>query len=112
MLWLDEGSVLTCDHQGRVMNLASQRWVTIGAVPVLVETDIPGRVIVGCPNAGPNIKPCTSTVLPAAGASIFVRVGGMRLVTDALAGLTDGTPPGVTSFRVLDAHQHFVGTDR
>lgn len=111
MEWIDEESVIKCDHDGRVTNRPSQRWVTIGGVPVLVEPDPPGREIVACPNFGPTIKPCAKTLKVAVGYSGFVRIDGREVVLSHLDGFTDGTPPGLVHYRVRDPRQHFVRAD-
>jgi hypothetical protein len=112
MRWLTRESVIRCDHDGRVTNLASQHWVTIAAVPVLVEDDPVGREIVACPNYGPTIKPCAKTLQVAAGYSALIRIDGHRTVLSHLDGLTDGTPPGLVRYTVREPGQGFVGADR
>jgi hypothetical protein len=112
MQWLSLESVVACDHDGRVTNVASQHWVTIEAVPVLVEIDPEGRNIVACPNYGPTIKPCVTTLKVLVGYSGLVRVDGKRTVLSNLDGWTDGTPPGLVHYRVRDPKQLLVGADR
>ena len=51
---LTTGSTLTCAHQGRVTLKASQRQLTVGGRPVLVEGDLNGAAIVGC--VTPNLE--------------------------------------------------------
>jgi hypothetical protein len=112
MQWLTLDSVVKCDHDGRVTNVASQQWVTIDRVPVLVEVDPEGRTIVACPNYGPTIKPCVTTLKVAAGYSGLLRVERRRVVLSHLDGLTDGTPPGLVHYKVRDPKQRFVEADR
>lgn len=111
MQWLTLESVVKCDHDGRVTNVASQHWVTIEAVPVLVETDPEAREIVACPNYGPVVKPCTKTLAVRVGYSGLIRVDGKRVTLSNLDGLTDGTPPGLVHYTVRDPEQVFVGAD-
>ena len=40
----------------------SQDLVSIGSRRVLIDPDPQGRSIGGCPNYGPAIKPCTTTL--------------------------------------------------
>jgi hypothetical protein len=110
MWWLCESSVLTCIHMGRIVSQAAERWISVSGAPVLVETDVLGRPVVACPNVSTNTKPCTSTMPPLAGPSLFVRVGGRRVLTSSLTGLTDGVPPG--TYRVLQPVQSLVRVDR
>ena len=111
MEWIDLESVIKCDHDGRVANQASQQWVTIGRVPVLVATDPEGRGIVACPNYGPTIKPCAKTLKVAVGYSERVKIDGHAVVLSHLDGLTDGTPPGFVHYKVRDPKQTHVRAD-
>ncbi|MDM4722259.1 hypothetical protein QTQ03_22700 [Micromonospora sp. WMMA1363] len=111
MRWIHRGSLIECDHDGRVVNVASQRWVTIGGAPVLVDADPQGKAILGCPNFGPTIKPCLRTLRVTAGYSSWLRVDGQRVVLSNLDGLTDGSPPGLVHYTVRDPSQSFVEAD-
>jgi len=111
MEWIDLESVIKCDHDGRVANVASQQWVTIGRVPVLVATDPEGRDIAACPNYGPTIKPCVKTLKVAVGYSERVQIDGHAVVLSHLDGLTDGTPPGFVHYKVRDPKQTYVRSD-
>ncbi|WP_433310868.1 hypothetical protein [Micromonospora chersina] len=111
MRWIHRDSLITCDHDGRVANRPSQRWVTVRGVPVLVEADPEGRDITACPNYGPTIKPCTKTLKVTVGYSAWLRVDGHRVVLSNLDGLTDGTPPGLVHHTVRDPRQTFLGAD-
>ena len=106
--WITERADVRCGHDGRVTNEPSQDWVTVEGIRVIQERDPEGRSIGGCPNAGPTIKPCGSTLQVAAGWSTFIRVDGGRVVLSSLTGLTDGTPPGTVHYTVRDPGQAFV----
>ncbi|MBM7488813.1 hypothetical protein JOD64_000035 [Micromonospora luteifusca] len=112
MRWIHRDSVITCDHDGRVENRPSRQWVTVTGVPVLVDDDPEGRTIVACPNYGPTIKPCTTTLTVRVGYSDWVRVDGHRVVLSHLEGFTNGTPPGLVKHTVRDPRQQFLGSDR
>ncbi|MFG3707103.1 hypothetical protein ACGF7U_20595 [Micromonospora sp. NPDC047670] len=112
MRWIHRDSVIRCDHDGRVGNRASQDWVTVAGVPVLVDDDPEGREITACPNYGPTVKPCAKTLRVRVGYSDWVRVGGHRVVLSHLDGFTDGNPPGLVHHRVRDPRQGFLGADR
>lgn len=112
MEWLRLDSVVKCEHDGRVANEASQSWVTVGGVPVLVEADPEGRSIAACPNYGPVVKPCAKTLKVRVGYSALVRVDGKPAVLSNLDGLTDGTPPGLVHYTLRDARQRFVRADQ
>jgi hypothetical protein len=111
MEWVTRHAVITCGHDARVGVAASQDWVRAVGAPVLVGDDPVGRPIAGCPNAGPTIKPCTSTLRVAAGHSTWIRVGGHPVVLSTLDGLTDGTVPGTVHYRVVAPGQHLVRAD-
>ncbi len=109
MFLLTETSVIVCAHQrGRIKNEPTQDFVTIGGKRLLVETDPEGRSISGCPNYGPTIKPCRTTLKVKVGYSDLVSVDGKRVCLDTLSGYTDGTPPGVVKYKVDEVGQNFV----
>jgi len=109
MEWLLQSAHVTCDHvMGRVGLQAGQRLVHVGGVPVLTEPDAEGRPIAGCPNIGPTIKPCTTTLKQTQGLSAFVRIAGRAVCLRPTTGLTDGTPPGMVKYRVRDPGQAHV----
>lgn len=109
MLWLTEDAVLVCRHQlGRVANLPSQSLVTVQRRRVLIAPDPEGRAITGCPNYGPTIKPCTTTLKVDAGYSGWIRIGGQSVCLDTVTGLSDGTPPGIVKYLVNAAGQEWV----
>ncbi|SPH24298.1 hypothetical protein DEA8626_03348 [Defluviimonas aquaemixtae] len=108
-LLLTESAVVTCDHVVGVAPMkASRGFVTIEGSPVLRRPDPAGRPIAGCPNVGPTLKPCTSTLPMATGASDFVTIAGAPVCLEDTSGLTDGTPPGMVKYKVRDAGQALV----
>jgi hypothetical protein len=109
MLWLTQDAKLVCKHEmGVVQNLCSQTLVTIATRPVMVQPDPEGRSIAGCPNYGPTIAPCTTTLRVQAGYSEWVRIEGQAVCLDTVTGYTNGTPPGVVKYIVRDAGQAWV----
>jgi hypothetical protein len=112
MQWVTQLARVLCGHDGRVANRASQPWVTVAGVPVLVDADPQGRTVSGCPNSGPTMKPCTTTLAVAVGYSEWLRVDGHRIVLSHLDGLTDGTVPGTVHYTVRDPGQDTVRADR
>ena len=109
MKWLTEDAHLVCKHQlGKVQNRPSQELLKIDKRRVLVATDPQGCTISGCPNYGPTIKPCTTTLKVDAGYSEWIRIGGRSLCLDAVTGLTDGTPPGIVKYLVNAPGQEWM----
>jgi hypothetical protein len=109
MRWLTEDAKLVCKHELGVVGLVpTQHFVTIGRRKVLVEVDPEARPIGGCPNYGPTIKSCTTTLPVKEGYSEWLRIGGRRVCLDTVTGLTDGTPPGTVKYLVRDPGQQFV----
>ncbi|MGI5240979.1 hypothetical protein [Dactylosporangium sp. CA-139066] len=104
-------ATVRCGHDGRVQNVASQHWVRIGGGDVLVDSDPERRGIVACPNIGPTMKPCTTTLAVISGYSSWVRIGGQAVVMSNLDGLTDGTVPGTVHYTVREPGQTFVAVD-
>lgn len=111
MKLLSEDALLVCKHAlGVVRNVPSQSLVTIAGRRVLVDADPEGRTIVGCPNYGIAIKPCTCTLKVQVGYSGLVRIQGRRACLDTVSGLTDGTPPGTVLYEVKLPGQALVGS--
>jgi hypothetical protein len=109
MKWLTEDAVITCRHVLGIVQLApTQDLVTIARRKVLVDNNPEGRPIVGCPNIGATIKPCTTTLKVEAGYSDFLRINGQRVCLDTVTGLTDGTPPGEVKYTVRSPGQDLV----
>ncbi|MDB5343441.1 MAG: hypothetical protein JWP89_1818 [Schlesneria sp.] len=110
MRLLTEEAKLVCDHRlGNVKNEMTQDWVTIDGRIVMIEDDPVGEKISGCPNINLGIKPCQLTLTVKEGYSDLLRIDGNRVCLDTLQGLTDGTPPGIVVYRVIEAGQDFVG---
>jgi hypothetical protein len=109
MFWITEDALVVCKHQlGKVANQPSQDLVTVQGRRVLVEADPQGRTISGCPNYGPSIKPCTTTLVVQQGYSEWIRVDGRSVCLDTVTGFTDGTPPGVVKYVVNAPGQQWV----
>ena len=109
MLLLTEDALLVCKHElGKVTLKLTQSLVTIRGRRVLVEVNPEGCTICGCPNYGPTIKPCTTTLPVKEGYSNLLRIEGQRVCLDTVTGLTDGTPPGTVKYIVRDPAQPFV----
>jgi hypothetical protein len=104
-------ATVRCGHDGRVQNVAAQHWVHIAGADVLVDSDPEGRGIVACPNIGPTMKPCTTTLAVIDGYSSWVRIGGRAIVMSNLDGLTDGTVPGTVHYTARDPGQRFVAVN-
>lgn len=111
MKWVTVTATVKCGHDGRVKNVASQHWVRADGADVLVDNDPQAKTIVACPNFGPTMKPCTTTLRVHKGYSSFIRVGGRAVVLDNLDGLTDGTLPGTVHYDVRQPGQTFVSAD-
>jgi hypothetical protein len=110
MRLLTQDAVVICKHQLGIVGIQpSQGLVTVEGRRLLVETDPQGRPIVGCPNAGVAIKPCTGTLAVRQGYSDLVRVEGHRVCLDTVTGLTDGTPPGTVDYIVRSPGQTLAG---
>lgn len=111
MFWLVEDATLICDHGGRIKVETSQDLVRIAERIVLVAKDPEGRDINVCPNVAPviGLRPCLHTLAVKVGYSCFVRIEGRAVCLDSVTGLTDGSPPGVVSYKVVDPAQSLVG---
>jgi hypothetical protein len=109
MFILTENAVLVCTHElGRVNIPPTQALVMIDNRRVLVQADPEGKSITGCPNIGATIKPCQMTLAVKAGYSTFVFIEGRSICLDTVTGQTDGTPPGVVTYKVRSPGQDLV----
>ncbi len=109
MYLLTEDAVLVCEHELGIVGIAAtDGLVTVEKRRVLIKNNPENRPIVGCPNVGPTIKPCTSTLVVQAGYSDFVRINGRAVCLDTVTGLTDGTPPGMVKYKVRSPGQTIV----
>ena len=109
MYLMTEDALVVCTHElGIVDIIATQTLVTIGQRKVLVEIDPQGRPIGGCPNVGPGIKACLTTLVVKEGYSDLMRINGKRVCLDTVTGYTDGTPPGVVKYKVNNPGQNLV----
>lgn len=110
---LTDQARLVCQHKtGVVLILATQRLVRINGRAVLVgglpKGDPEFQPILGCPNFGMTVKPCTLSLKVKAGYSTFIFINGRPVCLDTISGLTDGTPPGVVNYQVVQPGQFFV----
>lgn len=109
MRWLTEQAVLVCRHElGIVTIQPTQDLVRVQGLRALVAPNPEGRPIVGCPNVGATIKPCTSTLAVRQGYSPWVRINGSPVALSTVVGLTDGTPPGVVEYKVRHTGQDLI----
>jgi hypothetical protein len=98
---LTASAMIMCIHGGQVTVIPGQSQVTAGGSAVLSGMDLLTCPIIGCPQAGPGIVPCTMILLaePVAMPSPIVMIGGMPALTVAAVGqpggLTNGNPPGM-----------------
>jgi hypothetical protein len=85
-VFLTDDATIVCDHRlGVVTNVPTQNLVTINKRRVLVEPDPEGKPIKGCPNYGPTVKPCTTTLKVKEGYSDFRVFGNCRETPQHLA---------------------------
>jgi hypothetical protein len=109
MLLLTELVDVRCDHvAGKITIPSSQRFVTINTIPIVIEPDPIGKSVAGCPNVSATMKPCLGTITVETGYSSLIRIRGKRVCMQSLTGLTDGTPPGIVKYTVVNPGQNFV----
>jgi hypothetical protein len=112
--FLTEQATLICDHGGRVSLAATQDFVRIEKKRILVQPNPENRSITGCPNSNPvvGILSCRHTLEVREGYSVLVRIGGRPVCLETVLGYTDGSPPRVANYKVVDPAQVFVGADQ
>jgi hypothetical protein len=98
---LTSNAQVMCIHGGQVMLRPTQTVVQVGGGFALCLPDLLSMPIVGCPQMGPGIVPCTLAVVtdPVITASPKVMVQGRPayVVTQigVPGGVTNGVPPGM-----------------
>jgi hypothetical protein len=110
---LTEKAKLVCQHRTGILSIdPSQHLVRMGGGDVLVgglpKGDPEFQIITGCPNFGLTIKPCTFSLKVMTGYSSFIFINGRPVCLDTISGMTDGTPPGVVNYEVVQPGQSFV----
>jgi hypothetical protein len=63
--------------------------------PVVTEPDLLQAVILGCPQIGPGLKPCTKITAIQIGRALEIQIDGEVPILDSLMAMTDGGPPGI-----------------
>lgn len=106
MQYLTTSATLKCCHGGTVKIPTGMTRIKLDGVEVVAREAIIGAPILGCPNFGPGLVPCTAVVSVLAGASPGVRVGGLTPLVKPATGMTNGSPPGV--WQVNDTGQSKV----
>ena len=77
----------------RYLPSPSRSFVIQGS-PIVTEPDLLQAVIVGCPQVGPGIKPCTKITAILVGQAREFLVDGQVPLLEHLQATTDGVPPG------------------
>ncbi|MBX3569841.1 MAG: hypothetical protein KF914_17385 [Rhizobiaceae bacterium] len=104
-----EGCKCRCSHgMGRSTPKSSRPFLRIGGSAVLTVDDMAYNFVSFCPNLGPTVKPCDTTLPLVTGRSAFVFANDSPIVFDLAQGGTDGVPPGVTTWAVIEPGQTFV----
>jgi hypothetical protein len=94
MKYLTHAAVITCLHGGMVQfNPVQPSWEIMGQ-PVLTVDAVENAAIVGCPQMGPGIKPCTKVVTITVGRAAHAESDGRIPLLNTLDFITDGNPPG------------------
>lgn len=112
---LTEDALLKCDHGGVVGLSPRQDWVRVAGRRVLIEGDLLGRPLRGCPMITPTTPACalTISVNEAPSYANFVRVtskgdNARRLCLDTATGHTDWARLATVSYTVAAPGQSFV----
>jgi hypothetical protein len=98
---LTTNAQITCVHGGQMMLSPRQTLVQLQGGFVLCIPDLLSMPIVGCPQVGIGIVPCTLAVVtePVISASPLVQVAGRpAYVVNTIGvpgGVTNGVPPGM-----------------
>lgn len=94
---LTADSIIHCPHSpGKLALTGITHKLTVQGKPVLVKADILATSVQGCPNPTSSPPPshtCTKINSVSSGEATKLKVGGVPVMLDTLAGLTDGFPP-------------------
>jgi len=94
-MYLNHRAMLQCTHGGQVILFPPPfRSFNVMQSPALTDMDLLKAMIVGCPQVGIGVKPCTKVVMIIVGRAIQIYVDGETPLLDSLQALTDGIPPG------------------
>lgn len=94
--YLNHAAIIRCTHGGTVRLFPpSVRSYYIEGRPVITDMDLLRAVIIGCPQVGPGLKPCTRIVSILMGRALQIKVDGETPILKTLKALTDGVAPGV-----------------
>lgn len=94
--YLSHASILKCSHGGTVQFVPPpSRSYYIKQRPILTEPDLLKAFIIGCPQVGPGLKPCTKVVRVMIGKAVDIRTDSEVPLLESLKALTDGSPPGI-----------------
>lgn len=106
---ITQTTIIHCDHlTGIVAIVASQTFVTIENIPILVKGDVKNRPIAGCPIPTGGSKPCLLTLNEKKGHSHLLFIKDKPVCLKSLEGLTDGLPSGGINYSVQSAGQNFL----
>ncbi|MFN7916984.1 MAG: hypothetical protein U0Q55_16695 [Vicinamibacterales bacterium] len=95
-MYLNQRATLQCVHGGTVMIIPMpMRSMHVMDSPVLTDQDLLKAFIIGCPQIGPGLKPCTKIVQIILGRSMQIDVDGETPILESLMALTDGVAPGI-----------------
>lgn len=102
---LTAASTLRCVHGGTVTVTPSQSKLKAAGSAVLVQPDLAGASISGCPNTNAQAgqTPCLTITSLIAGASTQLRVDGAAVLLATARGLTNSTPPLPVMWQVAAA---------
>jgi hypothetical protein len=98
MNYLNHNATIQCVHGGRVQLFpAPMRSLQIMNSPVVTDMDLTKAMIVGCPQIGTGLKPCTKITSIIAGPANQILVDNERPILMWLTAMTDGNPPGMVT---------------
>jgi hypothetical protein len=93
--YLNHRATLRCMHGGQVMLIPPpfRSLHTMGS-PVVTDVDLMRAPIVGCPQVGPGLVPCTAVVQIITGRARQIFADRQSPLLDTLMALTNGVAPG------------------
>jgi hypothetical protein len=96
--YLNHRAILKCTHGGQVLLVPPPlRSLHIMGSPVVTDFDLLKAPIIGCPQIGPGLKPCTRCVMVVTGRARDIFVDSLVPLLDTLQALTDGSAPGLVT---------------
>jgi len=91
---LTRNAIIQCSHGGTLQIPVQGNKLKSGGIEAITEQQLLRAKIIGCPQTGAGIAPCSGIDQVTAGPSTKLKNNGQAVVLDSLQGVTNGNPSG------------------